>query len=374
MRAPSLLLSLLVFTVVSGCGAPEPGPAPSDAGANVAAPAQRVVRVESLRLQPTSFEDVIQLTGAVEAPNDASLSAQTGGTVESIVPLGRFLKAGDIVAQLDDALLRATLQQARAQLDVARAQETLAASLLRRQEALYRDSIISVLEFENVRTQAVQAQAERSRAEAFVTQAEKQVENTLVRSPFDGTVEERFVEKGEQLLPGAPVARIVNTASIRVAAGVPERYATDVRDGSTATVSFQAYGVEERQGRIAFASRVIDPVSRSFRIEIDLANPGGRLKPAMIANVHIVRARLEDRIVIPQTAVMADETTSSVFVVMQDGGARRAQRRLVRLGASYGGRVVVEEGLAAGDEIIVVGQTNVTEGDVVETTVATQAS
>lgn len=370
------ILSSLPFVLILGlaaCSAPD-SQEPSTAAVDPAAPTRRVVRVETIRVEPSAFEDVIQLTGTVEAPNDATLSAQTGGTLDSIVPLGRFVKSGDVVAVLDADLIQATLEQARASLEAARAQENLAAGLLRRQEALYRDSIVSDLEFENVRTQSLQAQAERARAEAFVHQAEKQLDNTRVRAPFDGTVEERFAEKGEQVMPGSPVARIVNTSSIRVAAGVPERYATNVREGNTATVSFQAYGSDERQGRIRFASRVIDPGSRSFRIEIDLANPDGRLKPAMIANVRIVRERLEDRIVVPQTSILSDESSQSLFVVVAGPNGPQAERRTVILGPSYGGRVVIESGLAAGDEVVVVGQTNVTEGDAVEVTTPGQAS
>jgi membrane fusion protein (multidrug efflux system) len=360
-------ISLLVvpLLVVSACSPPDDATSADGSNTDVQSD-RRLVRVEASVLKPSVFEDIIQLTGTVEAPNDAMLSAQTGGTVRSVAPLGRRVRAGDVVARLDASLIEATLEQARAQREVAGVQLDLAEGLLRRQEPLHRDSIISDLEFDNVRSQAMQAKSEVTRADAFVRQAETQLENTLVRAPFSGIVEERFVEQGEQLLPGSAVVRVVNSASVIATAGVPERYAGDVRVGSPVTIRFQASSDGERTGTVSFSSSVINPQNRTFRIEIELDNPGGALKPAMIVSLLITRVRLEDRLVVPQTAILRDENSSSVFVVNRSSGQPTAERRTIRTGASYGGRVVVEEGLFDGDEVIVVGQTNVTEGDAVE--------
>jgi multidrug efflux pump subunit AcrA (membrane-fusion protein) len=146
----------------------------------------------------------------------------------------------------------------------------------------------------------------------------------------------------------------VNTRRIRIAAGVPERYAGEVVAGNPVRVRFQSAGIEERTGTVGFVSQVVDPDNRTFRVEVNLSNEGGRLKPAMIANLQITRARLEDRLVVPQTAVLRDENAQSVFVVTRTDGTARAERRTVTTGAS---------GLEPGDEVIVVGQTIVTEGD-----------
>lgn len=358
----SLLLAALTLTAACSRPAEEP-PSPAAPGTPVNGSSTRQIRVESVVLQPTGFEDVIQQTGAVEANDDATLSAQSGGTIESLVRLGSRVAKGNVLARLDSELVLATLEQARAQLEVARAQYALADGLFRRQEPLYRDSIISDLEFDNVRSQRIQAQAEVSRTEATVRQVEKQLENTRITAPFGGTVEQHFVEEGEQVLPGSPVLRLVNTRRIRIAAGVPERYAGEVVAGNPVRVRFQAAGIEERTGTVGFASQVVDPDNRTFRVEVNLSNEDGRLKPAMIANLQITRARLEDRLVVPQTAVLRDENAQSVFVVTRTDGTARAERRTVTTGASFGGRVVIESGLEPGDEVIVVGQTIVTEGD-----------
>lgn len=365
MRLPVALLTVALPAVLVGCSRPDQVPSAAPTGSEAPQTAGRVVRVETTRIEPTAFEDMIQLTGAVEANSDATLSAQAGGTLVSLLPLGSRASQGDVLARLDAEMVAATLEQARAQAEVARAQAALADGLFRRQEPLYRDSIISDIEFENVRSQRIQAQAEVTRAEATVRQVEKQLANTRLVAPFDGTVEEHFVEQGEQVLPGSPVLRIVNTRVVRVVAGVPERYAADVAVGTPARVHFQGAADGDREGTVTFAGQVIDPQNRTFRIELDLPNPDASLKPAMIANLQLTRVRLEDQLVVPQTAILRDENAESVFVVVQRDGTARAERRTVTTGPSYGGRVVIESGLEPCDHVITVGQTNVTEGDAV---------
>ncbi len=361
---PGLLASLTLFSVsATGCGSDE---APAPEAVNARPTNERVVRVQTQVVRPTTFEDVVEITGTVDTPNDATLSAQIGGTVTALTPRGKRVAKGGLVAELDDGMVRAAVRQAEAQVATARAQYDLAHDTFTRQQPLYQDSIISALEFEGVRAQLNQATAQLSQAEATLNQIQEQLKYTRILAPFEGTIEEHFVERGEQVMPGTPVARIVNTEQVKVKAGVPERYAGDIGVGTPVQIRFQAYGVSPAGGQVSFVGRVIDPSTRTFPIEVDLDNRDGRLKPAMIASLFVTRARLEDRLVVPQTAVIRDENGVSMFVVSREDTLPRAQRRTVRLGPSYAGKVVVEAGLEPGTEIIVVGQNKVTEGDAVE--------
>lgn len=317
-------------------------------------------------MQPSTFSEIIPITGSVSAPEDASLSAQAAGTLTELVEVGTRVDEGDVVARLDDRLIRAALDQARASLASVESQAQLAEETWRRQEPLYSDSIISALEFENVTTQRNQARAALAQAEAAVAQAEQQFENTYIRAPFPGTVEERFANPGEQVMPGAPVARVVNTRNLKVIAGVPETYAADIRQGTKVLLSFRAYTDDTREETISFVGSVINPQSRTFSIEVAISNSDGILKPAMIADMKVTRRVLENQMVIPQTSILRDENGTSVYVAVNDGGNLVADRKSIRLGPSYAGMTVVSEGLVPGDEVIITGQTSVTEGDVIE--------
>lgn len=363
----TFLLLLAPAILVAGCSdasnAENAAANSTEASVSSESPAQRIIRVSVLEMAPRTFEEIVPITGSVTAPQDASLSAQTAGTLVELVEVGTRVSENDIVARLDDRLIRAGLEQARANLASAESQARLAEESWRRQEPLFQDSIISALEFENVLTQRNQARSFLAQAQATVTQAEQQLENTIVRAPFSGTVEERFAEKGEQIMPGSPIVRIVNTRNLKVTAGVPETYAADIRRGSSVGISFSAYNGPDRRATVSFVGSVINPQNRTFQIEIDLDNPDGLLKPAMIADVKLTRRKLDGQMVIPQTSVLRDETGTSVYVLETSGSNTVAQRRVVTLGASYQGLTVVSAGLSTGDRVITAGQTAVSDGD-----------
>lgn len=362
--SPSLL-ALIAGLLVSSCASDDSTQAQETQDST---PTIRTVEVETMVLESTPFEDMIALIGIVESPRDAILSAQSIGTIVYQSSLGTNIQRGGVVARIDAALIQAVLDQSKANLASASARAALAEDTFRRQEPLFQDSIISALEFEQVRSNLNAARAQKNQAKALLAQADKQLENTYVRAPFSGRVEIQFVEAGEHVMLGTPVVRIVDTEYLTLRAGVPERYSIDIHEGSEVEIHFKAYGVGQRDGVISFVGSIIDPTSRSFAIEIELKNNEGALKPEMVADVFVTRSRLQDQIVLPQSSILRDEFGSSVYIVDRSAGNAVAVRRSVDLGASFGGKTVVTSGLRAGDEVIVVGQTNVTEGDAVHST------
>lgn len=352
------LLALLV--VAAGCGGANGSDSPSDA------PQQRRVRVESLVLSPTRFEDVVEITGSVESVNDAVLSAQASGTVQFLAERGQRVGQGAVVARIDPGMMATSVAQAEAVLEAAQAAYAVRQDAFERNEGLYQDSIVSAIEFENVRAQRNQARANLRQAEAALAQAREQLSHTRVVSPFAGVVEERLIEVGEQVSPGQQMVRVVNTSRVKVIGGVPERYAGDVTRGTSVLINLNAYGGQAMRGTVSFAGAAIDPNSRTFPIEVELPNPEGRLKPEMVARLFVTRQEMTDALVVPRPAILRDESGNSVFVVRQTDSTAVAERRLVTLGATYAGKTVIESGLQAGDEVVVLGQNDLTEGDRLE--------
>ncbi|WP_420456527.1 efflux RND transporter periplasmic adaptor subunit [Rubrivirga sp.] len=411
-------LSLLAFAfALAACGAP-------DEAADAEVPADRSIPVEVVIADPGYFEDTIELTGTVDADNDATLSPDAPGTLTYVAPVGTFVRAGQTVAQVrasaqqagvsqaragvaqgragvaqaqaSVAGAEAGLQAARAQRQAAQAQLDLAQDQYRRQAPLFRDSILSALEFRNVETQLAQARAQvaqadagiaqaqgqlraaregvnaaraqSSAAEAGVASAQSQLANTRIVAPFSGVVEARLQEPGELASPGQPVVRLVGSGSVKVTAGVPERYAGEIEQGTQVQVTPNAYAVEARGGRVAFVGLAIDEGSRTFPIEVAVENADRSLKPSMVVRMNVTRSVLEDVIVVPTEAVVRDERGTSVFVVAQDTSGAVASRRVVELGPDAGDTVVLRSGVQAGDQIIVSGAGDLAEGDRVRVT------
>jgi membrane fusion protein (multidrug efflux system) len=381
-RAALAALLLLPAAALVGCGG-EPEPE---------ATGPRETAVEVVEVRPGPFEDVVELTGTVKAPEDAVLSPEAAGTLTYLAPLGAFVRAGATVGQVNAAMAGAAVSQAQggiaqaeagvraaeAQRRAAQAQLDLAEDTYRRQEPLYRDSILSAWEFRGTETQLASARATVAQADAAIAQARGSLRaaqaglqqaraglaNTRIAAPFSGTVEAHLADRGQTVSPGMPVLRLVSTGGLRVEAGVPERYAGDVGMGTPVRVEAHVAGGEARGGRIVFVGQAVDPDTRTFPIEVGLDNTAGALRPSMVVRMAVSRAVLADVLTLPLGAVVRDERGTGVLVVAADsGGAQVARYRPVVLGPSGGGRVVVAEGLRAGDAVIASGRSGVNEGD-----------
>lgn len=312
----------------------------------------RVINVEVAPVTARTFTERIRLTGTVEANRDIRVPAEEDGTVRGLLAEeGSRVRGGQPIAKLDDELLRHQLAQAEAQADVAR--ETF-----ERNRHLYEEEkAISELRFLEVRARDREAAARRDLL------AER-LARTTVRAPFSGVLETHFVELGERLGVGDPVARLVELNPVKVTAGVPERYAADVRVGTRATVTFDVLPGRSFEGELTYVGSTIDRESRTFSVEFRVPNPDGAIKPEMVATVTLVRRTLEDAVVVPQEALVRAEAGFVAFVVEQGEGERPAARvRELTLGPTQRNEAVVAEGLSPGDRLIVVGQKQVADGD-----------
>lgn len=312
-------------------------------------PRERLVPVETITLERTGFDEIVYLTGTVEALDDALVASETSGRVQSIRERGTIVRQGDVIAKIDDSIIRSAF-------DAAKAQYELAEDAFRRQTALHADSIISTLEYNS-------ALAMRDQARAQLEQVQKQLNDANISAPISGRIEERFVREGELVGPGAPVVRIVNTDRVKLVAGVPERFAGDIREGSPVNVTFRSYSIDDLTARVTFAGNMINPDTRSYPVEIEISNPQRLLKPEMVADLQILRRVVDDSIIIPRSAIVRDEAGPNVFVLREGNGRQTAQLVSITTGITSGALVQVLDGLQDGDEIVTSGQNVLNQGD-----------
>ena len=339
--------ALLLLSLASwGCGASTEAEGATDEQART-----RVINVEVLSVEPGSFTETIRLTGTVQASQDVTVSAEESGVVrEILVEKGNRVQTGDAIFRLDSDLLQAQVDQAKAASD-------MATETWERRKRLYEeDHVGSELVYLGAKHAAEQAQAS-------LTLLLERLERTVVRAPIDGILESREIEVGTLVNAGTPVARIVDTNPVKITAGVPERYAMDVRPGSEASATFDVLSGRVFQGRISYVGATVNPRNRTFPIELTIANPGGVIKPEMVADVAVVRRTMDDVMVVPQESVVRVEDGYIVFVVTGTGVDSRAEARPVDLGPTQQNKVVILDGLGAGERLVVVGQETVADGD-----------
>jgi RND family efflux transporter MFP subunit len=349
-----VVAALAAGGLVAGCGTGSEANGATPAADTVEA-TTRVVDVETVVLEPRAFVEYVTVTGDVRADREVVVAAEEAGVIREIfVERGARMNAGQPIARIDDTVLRAQFEQARAEAQLAR--ETW-----ERQRRLWEeDSIGSEIAYLRAKYGAETAEASARALEARLARAS-------IRAPIAGVLDDRMIEVGSTVMPGSAVARIVDADPLKVIVGIPERYAGDFRTGGRALLAFDHIdGVLE--GRLTFVGTAMDEQSRTFPVEIALSNAGGTLKPGMVARVQAPRRTLEDALVVPRDAVLRSSDGYIVYAVRDVEGKAVAAALPVTMGPGAEGRVVLTSGVQAGERVVVVGQQRLTEGDLVRAT------
>ena len=160
-------------------------------------------------------------------------------------------------------------------------------------------------------------------------------------------------------------ARIVSIDEVKIVGGVAERFAGDIVEGTPVEITIDNCPDAGCTTDISYVGDTVNPDSRTFSVEVILPNPDRTMKPGMIANMLILTERIEDALIVPQEAVVRSEDGYQVFVVVSEEGREVSRVRDVILGPARDDRVVIAEGLAAGDRVVTVGQLKLGNGDLV---------
>lgn len=342
--APLVFVAMTVV-VFAACSSPEEAP-PEEAAApeEVAA-----ALVETVTLERAPFREELQLTGETEPIRSAVLSSQIPGRIVALdVEEGERVEEGARVLRVDTA----TAVAQRAQL------ETQAAAIERditRAEQLYERGIGTVHDIE-------QMQTNRDLVADQIDALDVSIYQGRMRSPIGGIVVEKLAEVGEYANPGVPLARIVDTSTIVVKVGLPEREIAHVHEGMEVAVTILATG-EEYTGTLARIGVEAHPASRTFPLEIHIDNGSGTLRSGMRAQARLVKRDLSDALVIPRDAIL--QGIDGPEVLVDDGGV--AGLRSVVLGPGRGGFVVIESGLDTGDVLVVRGHRLLVQGEAIRT-------
>lgn len=311
----------------------------------------RLINVEVAPLSTQAFVEEIRLTAVAMANQDVLVAAEESGVIRQLfVDRGDRVSVGQPIAMIDDRVLSAQVSQARA------AAELAEQTWDRRRRLWEEERVGSEIAYLEARYAAEQAAAS-------LEGLEERLAKTMVRAPFAGVVEERMVDVGATMSPGSVIARLVDLDPIKVLAGVPERYAADVHVGDEAVLSFDALGGDAHTAPIRFVGATVNPQNRTFPIEVRLGNSDGQIKPQMVANMAVTRRALADVLVVPQEALVRVEDGYVVFVVEERDGVQVAAQRPITLGPTRRNLVVVEAGVAVGEDLIVVGHRSVADGD-----------
>ncbi len=337
----------------------------------------RVV-ITAVRTVPAAKKDlpqVVQITGSVKAQNEVMVLPRLPGRVTRVlVEVGSAVKAGDVLATTESIDMALRVKQAEAQvqataagLEQAKLQQQTATRGLERAKALREKGATTQLDFEQAETGAAlaavgvqAAQAQVALAEANLGLAQKTLDDTRVTTPIAGVVTKKLVNTGAMANPAAPAFAVQDQTSLKLEGTVPAAYVPLVRAGMKVAIEVDELPGRGFEGTVTRMAPSLDADTRRGAVEIALAKGDGIL-PYMFARARIAFGSTADVIVVPASAVVSIGGEPAVFVV-RDGKASLVRPRL---GARHLDDVVVEEGVAVGDAVIVSGPAGLKDGGAV---------
>ena len=213
-------------------------------------------------------------------------------------------------------------------------------------------------------------QAKSRGAQAVVQETQIPLHDTELRSPLNGVVLEKSVEKGTLVSSGDKAFVVADTSSVKAVFGVADIAVAEMKLGSKLSVESESMPGKEFQGQITSVFPAADSKSRTFNVEVTIANPEYLLRPNMIVSLRVgTQQATTAQPVVPLNAVIKSKSNANgyaVMVVTEEGGRQLARLRDVKLGESFGNAVAVAEGLKQGDRVITTGGTMVNDGDQVK--------
>jgi membrane fusion protein (multidrug efflux system) len=269
----------------------------------------------------------VNAAGRADAVNRAVLQAQVSGVIGTVrVRENNEVARGATLLQID------TTEYA---LEVAAAASNLRRARADYQQRVLFDDRIQDPAVQRQRDMNARAQSGLDQAEVTLRQATLRLERARVRAPFEGRIADVRVVPGQHVTQGTDLMTVVDLDPIKVEVNVLEAELGLLIEGARSIVRFTGFPGETFEGRIETVNPVVDPEKRTGRVTVLLANPGGRIKPGMYAEVSLAATSFPDRLLVPREAILErGEGTrrTMLFVYEQDGAVARARWRYVLVG------------------------------------------
>jgi RND family efflux transporter MFP subunit len=314
-----------------------------------------VVEVGTVTVRPVTIESWIP--GSIVSRSDARIASVIAGRVVWIADVGTRMAQGQALARLDDTVARLRLDDLRAQVARARAQQQVDSAQLERFNRLAATQALSASQLDDARAQREMANDDLTRVEAQLREAQYEIGQSVIRAPFPGVVTERFIQRGEYLQTGAATVRLVNTLDIEARATAALALAANVHPGQTVTV--RDHGTE-RTGRVRTVVPVGDDRSRQFEVRVALASPEWLVGTPV--EVSLPSSSERTVVTVPRDALVIRQNHSYVLRVTR---ANTVEELDVTPGAGVADSVEVRGNLSPGDRLVVRGGERLAAGQAV---------
>lgn len=314
-------------------------------------PVSKIPLITTITAKETVFNHFLELQGNVSTKQNVIIFPEYSGMLSDVyVKEGQKVNKGQILARIEDGGLRQQLSQLKIQ-------AALAKTTFERQQRLWEQKIGSEIQF-------LQAKATYQAQEQAVNQLQQQVEKTVVRAPFSGTIDDVMTERGTVVSPmQSQLFRIVNLKDMYIETDVPERYVSNVTIGKDVVVDFLFLN-KTINAKVRQAGNFINPANRTFKVEVALPNTGDAIKPNLTANLKINDYTNPKAILIPQNIISENaEGQQYIYTITGKTDDKATVKRVfIETGKTQGDDIEILSGLQNGQEVIMEGARSVKEG------------
>jgi membrane fusion protein (multidrug efflux system) len=297
------------------------------------------------------FSHYIDAQGTVEANNNVWVGTKMPGTtiINVLVHEGQQVREGQVLAEGETSAMSNQIAGMQSQLN-------LANTSYEKLNNLWKQNI-------GTEMQLLQAKAGKETLEKQIAALEAQKSMSKIVAPFAGVVDEVKIKAGEMISPFAPGIRLVNTSKLKIKSKMADAYINKVHTGSKVIINVPESN-NTIEATVNYVSSVIDPISRTFNVEIAVGS--SLLKPNMVAALKVNDLVKTNVIVISENLIQSSEQGDFVMIAKEENGKMVAHKVIVTKGESYNGNIIIENGLAVGDQIIHTGYQDLEEGQEVK--------
>ncbi len=305
------------------------------------------VPVSVKEIQPESFNHYIDITGKVEAEEDAFISPEMNGQIEKVhVKEGSNVKRGQLLVSLNTSLIESSIKEVETGLELAK-------KLYEKQKGLWDQQIGSEMQY-------LEAKNVMEQAEARLATLETQMDMAKVKAPFDGVIETIFKKEGELAAPGMQLVQLISLRNLKLYGNISERYMAAVKKGARVNITFPDVDGLSFDANIHRVGNTIDNGSRTFRVEVKIDNSTGKLKPNMYSIIRLNDFSSPEAHVVPSFVIKQDIKGS--YIYMADLENMKSVKRYVSTGLSFEDQTMITNGLSTGEKVIIQGFAQVSDG------------
>ncbi len=341
---------------------------------------EKMIPVSVTEVVIGDIDKQLHYMGNVEASKQVMVYSTIPTKVTKLnVDVNDVVQKGDILATVDNIKIKQGVLQAEAGLASARAQYENAKTEWKRIEKLFKEKAVSQAQYDAVKAQKDAAIAMVNQLKAGLQSAKEQLKDTYIKAPISGIISARNYNLGDQTAPQMPAFVIVQMEKLKVFVDLVEKHVGMVKAGDIVYITVSGYPNDVFSGKIFKVYPTVNPMTRTVKVEILLENSDMKLKPGMYASVDIVTETKSDVVLIPKHAIMVNTSLKSlggevrnteiiinrsVFVIKDN----KAIKTSIDVGITNDGMVEILNGLNVGDEIVTIGQYNLTNSSKVQIT------